>query len=137
MNMINPSISKTQPKMLDFYGTNSRHLIICGMIIPVILLASFFSYAFGLSDDTELKQSLKKVSKTKLGSYHLYFYKYCQSANSDAIGFPTDGNIESVPILISQNIKSGECQTHGTKIYTDESGFAKAKLFSERFACAD
>jgi hypothetical protein len=127
-------IHKAKLVSLASYGwkMNDRHIIaVIGTIIMVSLLIAYVIPAFGSSQEAMSKSSIKQISKTKIDSSYLYLYEYCHSKNSPGvIGFLVISNVENVPVLISPNIKSGECQTYGAKIHTDESNFVKTKLFT-------
>lgn len=97
----------------------------------VSLLTANVSPAFSLSQDETLKPDVKQISKTKIGSSYLYVFEYCHSKNNvGVLGFLVISNIESIPVLISPNIKTGECQKYGAKIQLDKSDFVKTKLFT-------
>lgn len=126
-------IHKAKLASLTGYGwkMNDRHIIaLIGAIIMVSLLITYFIPASGLSQDAISKSSIKQISKTKIDSSYLYLYEYCHSKNSPGvIGFLVISNVESVPVLISSNIKAGECQTYGAKVLTDKTDFIKTKMF--------
>lgn len=111
---------------------NDRHILpIIGTISMVSLLTANVSPAFSLSQDETLKPDVKQISKTKIGSSYLYVFEYCHSKNNvGVLGFLVISNIESIPVLISPNIKTGECQKYGAKIQLDKSDFVKTKLFT-------
>jgi len=114
------------------WKVNDRYVILIGTIILVGLLTIHVLPALGLTDESESKPALKQISKTKTESSYFYLYQYCHSARSqDIMGFQITSNVESVPVLISPDIKIGECQTYGAKIHVDKSDFVKTKLFTK------
>lgn len=136
MNVTQQLSSIHKAKLVSLTGNgwkmDDRHVTsLIGAIIMAGLLTSNSTPAFGLSEDTAPKPSIKQISKAKLDSSNLYFYEYCQSQNNlGIIGFLVISNVERVPVLINTEIKAGTCQTYGAKIYTDGSDFVKTKLLT-------
>ena len=109
---------------------NKQIATLTAMMIGISLFTAHLVPAFGSSEESASKENIKQISKTKIGSAYLYFFKYCTPNNPNIIGFQAISNIESVPVLVSSNSKVGECQIYGAKIHTDNADMVKTKLFT-------
>ena len=122
MNQLGAMILTRTEIKIPFHNYLSNRVLIACMVFLIIasLIFSYINPAFGAVYDDKLTPKVTKTSTVKINSSYLLFYKVCPAQfNPDVRGFLVSGDILDVPVIVSKNTKSGQCQTYGVKVLTE------------------
>ena len=108
------------------------HLYLPGLavLICATLIFSHLIPVLGEIQNNPSQPKITQISKTKVNSYYLFFFKYCPTQTSnDVKGFLVTSEKVDYPLIVSYNAKSKQCQTYGVKVLTDKPDLVATKLF--------